>query len=209
LPDALQVLLSGVALGFSIAAPPGPVTALAAQQVVARSWLAGWLVTLGATVADCIFFVLTYFGVARLVTPGERELLFVAGGALMLYLALSIAKGARRPAISPNATRPGRFSPTSIRRFPFLLGLSMGLTNPYQLGWWIAIGAGMVAEFGGSIAIGFFVGIVSWTLILTATVHASVKRYERLSPVIAYASAAIMAAFGLWFLGFGLLTTIL
>jgi len=127
----------------------------------------------------------------------------------MLYLALSIAKGARRPAISPNATRPGRFSPTSIRRFPFLLGLSMGLTNPYQLGWWIAIGAGMVAEFGGSIAIGFFVGIVSWTLILTATVHASVKRYERLSPVIAYASAAIMAAFGLWFLGFGLLTTIL
>jgi hypothetical protein len=67
----------------------------------------------------------------------------------------------------------------------------------------------MVAEFGGSIAIGFFVGILAWTVILTAIVHAGVKRYERLSPVIAYASAIIMAAFGLWFLGVGLLTTIL
>jgi len=209
LPDALQVLLSGVALGFSIAAPPGPVTALSAQQVVSRSWLSGWLVMLGATVADWIFFLLTYYGVARLVTPGERDLLFVFGGVLMLYLALSILRSARRPAADSRPPRPNRWSSSSIRRFPFLLGLSMGLTNPYQLGWWIAIGAGMVAEFGGSIAIGFFVGIVSWTLILTATVHAGVRRYERLSPVIAYASAVVMAAFGLWFLGVGLLTTTL
>lgn len=206
--DAFQVFLSGAALGFSIAAPPGPVTALAAQQVVSRSWLAGWLVLLGATVADAIFFVLTFYGVARLVTPGERGLLFVVGGALMFYLAFSILrKVRRREAASP--PRPDRLTSSAIGRSPFLLGLSIGLTNPYQLGWWVAIGAGMVADFGGGIAAGFFVGILSWTAIFTAMVHAGVRRYERLSPIIAYASAAIMAGFGLWFLSLGLLTTIL
>jgi threonine/homoserine/homoserine lactone efflux protein len=207
LPDALQILLSGVALGFSIAAPPGPVTAMSAQQVASRSWLAGWLVMLGATAADAIFFVLTYYGVATLVTPGERGLLFVLGGVLLLYLAFSTVKNARRLASGPSSSQSDRWSSSSMRRFPFLLGLSMGLTNPYQLAWWVAIGAGMVSDFGGSVAVGFFVGILSWTLIFTTLVHEGVGRYQRLAPVIAYASAAIMAGFGLWFLGVGFLTT--
>jgi threonine/homoserine/homoserine lactone efflux protein len=206
LADSLQVLLSGAALGLSIAAPPGPVTALAAQQVVSRSWLSGWLVMFGATVADAIFFVLTFYGVARLVTREERGILFVLGGMLMLYLAVSIARKVSRPKTSSASSR----LPVSSRgRSPFLLGLSMGLTNPYQLGWWIAIGAGMVAEFGGGVAVGFFVGILAWTVIFTGVVHAGVTRYERLSPAIAYGSAALMAAFALWFLAEGLSTTIL
>ncbi len=206
--DALQILLSGVALGFSIAAPPGPVTALSAQQVASRSWLSGWLVMLGATVADAIFFVLTYYGVARLVTPAERGVLFVLGGALMLYLAFSTVRMARRSRVGSSPATRGRWSSSPVGRSPFLLGLSMGLTNPYQLGWWVAIGAGMVAEFGSSVAVGFFVGILAWTVIFTRVVHAGVTRYQRLSPAIAYASAALMAGFGLWFLGSGLSTIV-
>lgn len=199
--DALQTLLAGIALGISIAAPPGPVTALSAQQVVSRSWLSGWLVTLGATAADGIFFVLTYYGVARVVSPGERGALFVAGGILMLYLASStFRKGRRNVQAAPT---PGRWG-TSRASSPFLLGITIGLTNPYQLGWWIAIGGGMVADYGGAIAAGFFAGIVGWTLAFTATVHASVSRYQRLAPAVALASAALMACFGLWFLWAGL-----
>ena len=92
-----QVFVSGVILGISIAAPPGPVNAAAAYQVT-RSWLAGWLTLLGATTADGIFFVLTYFGLTALIASGEvREVLFVAGGALMLYLAYSTLRSARDP----------------------------------------------------------------------------------------------------------------
>jgi threonine/homoserine/homoserine lactone efflux protein len=208
LPDALQVLLSGVALGFSIAAPPGPVTAFSAQLVVSRSWLSGWLVMLGATAADGVFFVLTYYGVARLVSPWEKGALFVLGGLLVLFLAFTTVKAAGRRDGGFAPARPNRWSPAAARRSPFLLGLSIGLTNPYQLGWWVAVGAGMVADFGSNVAVGFFVGIVSWTVIITALVHAGVRRYQRLSPVIAYASAAIMVGFGVWFLVVGLSTTI-
>lgn len=198
MPDALQLLLTGFALGISIAAPPGPVTALSVEKVASQSWLSGWLVTAGATTADAVFFALTYFGVAKLVTPGERGALFAIGGILMLYLAYATVRRARNSA--PDASPQG-----GSARSPFLVGLSMGLTNPYQLGWWIAIGAGMVAEFGASIAAGFFVGIVSWTLLLTGTVHVGVARYRRVAPWITYSSAALMVGFGLWFLGGALL----
>ena len=207
MPDAFQILLSGVALGFSIAAPPGPVTALAAQQVVSRSWVSGWLVLLGATVADAIFFALTFYGVTRFVSPSLRNLLFVVGGLLMIYLAASVVRDARRLRTGAGFSRPYRWASSS--RSPFLLGLFVGLTNPFQLGWWVAIGAGMVAEYGGSIAVGFFSGILLWTVVFSAIVHAGVARYERLAPVIAYASAAIMAGFGSWFLFLGLLTSVL
>jgi len=163
---------------------------------------------LGATAADGVFFVLTYYGVARLVTPGERGVLFVLGGLLMLYLAVSTVRVARRPQTGPSPSRSRRWSSPPLERSPFLLGLSIGLTNPYQLGWWIAVGAGMVEDFGGSVAVGFFVGILSWTLVFTVLIHEGVARYQRLSPLIAYGSAAIMTGFGLWFLGEGLLTTI-
>jgi threonine/homoserine/homoserine lactone efflux protein len=161
---------------------------------------------LGATSADGVFFVLTYYGVARLVTTGERGALFILGGILLLYLALvTVRRAVRLP--SGSLSPSGRWSSSPMRRFPFLLGLSVGLTNPYQLGWWVAVGAGMVADFGGTVAAGFFVGIISWTLAFTALVHAGVRKYQRLAPAIAYGSAAIMVGFAAWFLVEGLLTT--
>ena len=190
----LQVLATGIALGISIAAPPGPVTALAAQEVVSRSWFAGWSVTAGATLADGVFFVLTYFGVARQVTSDERSVLFLLGGALLIYLAASTVSKARKGSSPPDATshRQGRS--------PFVIGLTMGLTNPYQLGWWVAVGAGMISEFGTGVAAGFFVGIVSWTLTMTWAVRAGVGRYQSLVPAVGYGSAALMAGFGAWFI---------
>ncbi|MDA4114954.1 MAG: LysE family transporter [Thaumarchaeota archaeon] len=209
MPAVLQILLTGVVLGLSIAAPPGPVTALSVQLVVSRSWLSGWLVMVGATLADGVFFVLTYYGVARLVTPEERGALFVVGGMLMLYLALSTVRTAGRRGGGALPSRSSRWSSSAAGRSPFLLGLSIGLTNPYQFGWWVAVGASMVSDFGPSVAVGFFVGIVSWTLVVTALVHEGARRYQRLAPVIAYASAAIMVGFGVWFLVVGLSTTML
>jgi threonine/homoserine/homoserine lactone efflux protein len=200
--------LSGMALGFSIAAPPGPVAALSAEEVVSRGWGSGWLVMLGATAADAVFFVLTYYGVARMVTPWDRGVLFVVGGGLLLYLALTTVRRAARPPTGSSFSSSGRWASSPTRRFPFLAGLSVGLTSPFQLGWWLAVGAGMVSDFGGTVAIGFFVGILSWTVAFTALVRAGVRKYQRLSPAIAYASAAIMVGFAAWFLVEGLLTVV-
>jgi threonine/homoserine/homoserine lactone efflux protein len=210
LADAIQIFLGGISLGFSVAAPPGPVNALAAQQIVSRSWFAGWQILLGATTADAVFFVLTFYGLGRFVSSYDRNVLFILGGGLMLYLAMSLlrklSKGARR--LSETKVRGAAEAADIIRRIPFLLGLSIGLTNPYQLAWWVAIGAGMVADLGGGVVSGFFVGILSWTLIFSAIVKEGTTRYQRLAPLVSYASVIITAAFGVSFLLLGLSRTL-
>ena len=187
--ESWQVFLTGVVLGISIAAPPGPVNAATAYQVT-RSWMAGWATLLGATTADAIFFVLTYYGVTSLVVSGYvRNLLFVAGGCLMFYLAYATLRSAGRP--PQEQKKSGR---------PYLLGLTVGLSNPFQLGWWLAVGVGMVTTFGFSIVFGFFAGIVAWTLLFASLLREGVTRYKTVYPYVVYASGLILLGFGVWFL---------
>jgi threonine/homoserine/homoserine lactone efflux protein len=189
--ESWQVFLTGAVLGVSIAAPPGPVNAAATYQVT-RSWLAGELTLLGATTADAVFFVLTYFGLTSLIASGEaRDLLFVVGGVFMLYIAYSTLRRARSKPTS---------APVGGGRFPFILGLTIGLTNPFQLAWWIAVGVGMVSTFGLSIVAGFFAGIVAWTLFLSSILRVGLSRYQRIFPFLVYVSGGILVLFGVWFL---------
>jgi len=175
---------------MTIAAPPGPVNATAAQQAT-RSWLSSWLVLLGATTADGIFFILTYYGLTAIIVSDEaKEALFLVGGALVLCLAFVTLRNARRP-LESRRKRTG---------YPYLLGLGIGISNPFQLAWWVTVGIGMISTFGLSIVIGFFSGIVAWTLLFATLLHASITRYERAYTVVVYASGVILAGFGVWFI---------
>jgi len=178
-------------LGISVAAPPGPVNAAAAYQVT-KSWFAALTTLLGATTADAIFFALTYYGVTRLIASGEiRDLLFLAGGFLLLYLAVVTFRSARREESRQQNRRAGA---------PYILGLTIGLSNPFQLAWWIAVGVGMVTTFGLSIIAGFFAGIITWTISYSSLLREGIRRYRAIYPYVVYASAALLLGFAVWFL---------
>jgi len=184
-----EFFASGVVLGITIAAPPGPVNAMAAQQA-SKSWLSSWLVLLGATTADGFFFVLTYFGLTELIASSEvKEALFLAGGVIMLWLAYLTIRSAGKP-LQSSKKRTG---------YSYALGFTIGISNPFQIAWWVTVGVGMIATFGLSIVGGFFTGIVCWTLSFATLLHESVKRYERAYAYVVYASGAILVGFGIWF----------
>ncbi len=190
--EQLTTLLTGVVLGLSIAAPPGPVNATAAYEVGTKSWLSGWLVELGATTGDGIFFVLTYYGLTKLIAGGRlSQALFLIGGFILLYLAYSTLRNARLKTISRSK---------SGRKSPYLLGLSVAMTNPYQIIWWITVGVGMVSNFGLSILLGLFAGILAWTVIYTTVLSVGLARYQKAYPFVMGASGLILAVFGIWFL---------
>lgn len=187
--ESWQVFVTGIVLGITIAAPPGPVNASAAYQAT-KTWFSSWSTLLGATTADAIFFVLTYFGLTALIASGEvRDALFLAGGCFMFYLAYATLRTAKKG--PQEQKRDGR---------PYLLGLTIGLSNPFQLAWWISVGVGMVTTFGFSIIFGFFTGILTWTLVYSTALHAGIRRYREVYPYVVYASAVILAGFGVWFL---------
>jgi len=50
-------LFSGVVFGLTLAAPPGPMNAVIAEESAVRGWIAGFKTGLGAMSADAIFFI--------------------------------------------------------------------------------------------------------------------------------------------------------
>ncbi|ADY02530.1 MAG: LysE family translocator [Vulcanisaeta sp.] len=149
----------GMVFGFFLAVPPGPMNALIAAEAT-RSPIHGTSVGLGAMSADGILMIITYF-FSRILGHYVYYLYFV-GFAVMMYLAASILRST--------------FSPrnTSGNRSPFLnyfMGVSMGLTNPYQVFWWLTAGLSFISIFGISSIIGLFLAILIWVFVFPYAVH--------------------------------------
>jgi threonine/homoserine/homoserine lactone efflux protein len=209
--------------GLALAAPPGPMNAIIAEESVVRGWPAGFRAGLGAMLADAIFFVLTLAGIVAVLdrVPAVRPALYLAGGCLMLYFAVGAILEARAAA---SFTEAGRAAATGFRK-TFVLSL----TNPYQIGFWLTVGVGLlepgtldvlasVPAVGQSLAgtlvvqtgspallLGFFGGIALWIVVYPAALVAAGRRVDAFAPAIAALSAVVLVGFGVLFLVLGTL----
>ncbi len=202
------VLLSvvvGAALAFSLVAPPGPMNAVIAEETVFRGWRAGFRTGLGAFVADVVFCVLAFSGAATLArSTNVRAVMALAGGVLMLYLARLAVREARAETRIVEESRG------------FVKALTLGLTNPYQIGWWLTAGVALVhpapVEFlgrtvvtgGAEVLVGFFGGIVVWITVFPAILVRADTRLDRFERTVGYASAAVLVVFGVLFVYYAL-----
>ena len=82
---ALTSVGFGAVFGLALAAPPGPMNAVIAQESVLRGWTAGVRAGLGAMTADLCFLVLSLLGVVTVVgsAPRLRTVMIGAGGGLV------------------------------------------------------------------------------------------------------------------------------
>ncbi len=184
----------GIFFGLSLAAPPGPVNALMALEAAGRGNRRGTLVGAGALTADAVFFALTALLGSRL-EPGRagRVALYVLGAvvlAIFAYLALRSGRSLPTPAAGTQGTSP---DPR-----PYVKGLTMGLTNPFQIIWWLTVGLSIIVLFGLSFVGGLFLGILAWIFLFPWGIAAAQRRFRSLYRWIVYASAAIILAFAGW-----------
>jgi len=225
--DAVASALAGVALGLSLAAPPGPMNAIIAEESVLRGWGSGFRAGLGAMTADAAFLGLALLGVVAVVqdAPTVRGLLFGLGGLLMLYFAYGAATDARATfgggaatddacaAATDGAGSSGGMDGGDSKGFRKAFALA--LTNPYQILWWLTAGVGLldpgtfsIDALGGLavstgspvIVVGFFGGILLWITGFPAALVTAGKRVDSFAPAVAYLSAAVLALAGLSFL---------
>ncbi len=171
----------GVLLGLSMAAPPGPVNAMILRESM-KSRLHGSSVGFGAMTADLIFFLVIYYVRAE-IPPLVLRILYLVGGVLLLLLAYLTLKSSP----SVNTSVSGNY----------FTGLLMGLTNPYQISWWVTIGIYMVDSFGTTSILGFFSGIVIWVITFPYFSNLYVKRYVKYVNLVSF---AILASFGVYIL---------
>ena len=234
----LSTLAVGAVFGLALAAPPGPMNAVIAEESVLRGWVAGVLAGLGAMTADAAFLVLAYLGVVGIVArvPALRAAMVGVGGLLMLYFAVGAVRGATSfvdgddaGVLAGDGTAAdgvGTAGATADRagRRGFGKALVLALTNPYQILFWLTVGvgllrpgtvdvlsyvpvagealAGLLVVRTGSLALvaGLFVGIGIWVTGFPAALVGAGRRTDRLAPAVAYASAAVLGGFGVWFL---------
>ncbi|WP_449462075.1 LysE family transporter [Tardisphaera miroshnichenkoae] len=177
--------VDGLLMGFTLAAPPGPMNALIAQEAT-RSSKQGSLVGAGAMTADGVFFCLS-FGVLYLVKP-YVVYFYAVGGSFMVVLAMQ-------------TLRPGKGAQASAKRSRYLTGLAIGLSNPYQIGWWLSAGLSFMGAFGLSSIAGLFTALASWIIAFPLAIRVAGKRGgEPAAKTIKVLSAIALLAFGLYFI---------
>lgn len=199
--DAHPVLL-GVALGLSLAVPPGPIMALAADRAVHRGYWPGVSVCLGAIGGDALLALLMAFGVVQLLAavPVFAALLTLGGAGLMAFFAWGAWRTARRPPeLGAHVERSGL-----IGRVPgWAAGFVLAVTSPFNFGWWIGTGTSLFRDYGPTIFVGFFAALFGWVFLFIALLVWTHRRVKGLVRVVSYASAVLLALFALLLLWTG------
>ena len=212
----LPSLALGAVFGLALAAPPGPMNAVIAEESVLRGWLAGFKAGLGAMTADVCFFVLAFVGAVAFIgsMPTLRAVMVGTGGVLMLYFAYGAVTGAAK-GVEWTSGESGK---------GFWKALVLALTNPYQIVFWLTVGVGLIQPgrvdvfahlpYAGealtgllvirtgspALLVGFFGGIGLWIVGFPASLITAGRRIDRFAPAVAYVSALVLALFGGWFL---------
>lgn len=210
-------LINGFVLGWSVAWPPGPVNAeMLRRSVIPRSqgggFWAAWQLGLGACTGDFLWALAVMTGAGALLnTPRVRQVLAIVSFLLLLFLAGMFALGAWRSARSLREKAPagGDASSNGSRmtgRRGYLLGLTLALTSPWNLGFWLAVIGGQQSvahnpSIGNSLAFAGSVvmGAVVWTLVFSVALRQGGRIFAR--PAWRAATQAITSLLMLFFAG--------
>jgi threonine/homoserine/homoserine lactone efflux protein len=166
--------LRGLLIGFSIAAPVGPIGVLCIRRTLAEGRLTGLVSGLGAATADAFYGSLAGFGLTLVSSflVEQSGWLRPAGGVFLLYLGLRtfLAKPAGESASLKASNHSGLWG-------AYLSTLLLTLTNPLTILSFTAIFAGLgLGETGGDplsaglLVLGVFCGSAAWWLLLSGGV---------------------------------------
>ncbi len=151
-------------IGVALAAPIGPINIEIITRGIRHGFLSGWLVGLGALTTDTVYAVLVVSGLTPLAdSPSLRFPLFLAGGVMLAFVALSSlrATGAVAKTLDHSAPRRSR---------SYVTGVLIAALSPMGIVYWLSVGAALVAEavervgsVGAPVLVGgVFLGLLTW-----------------------------------------------
>ncbi|MBD0382508.1 LysE family translocator [Paenibacillus sedimenti] len=164
-------LLKGILLGFSIAAPVGPIGILCIRRTVTLGRLHGFLSGLGAASADAFYGFIAGFGLTLITNflLDQRTLLQAVGGLFLLYLGIQTYRSdpAKDPAKAKGETLFRSYAST------FMLTITNPLTIMSFLGAFAGLGLGgsqAGIPSAAALVAGVFIGSALWWLALSLIV---------------------------------------
>jgi threonine/homoserine/homoserine lactone efflux protein len=195
-----HLFIKGLIIGFSIAAPVGPIGILCIKQTLNHGRAAGLLSGLGAATADAVYGCVAGFGltiISNLLI--EQQTWFrLIGGLFLCYLGIKayFSKPNENTALTQNTGLLRNYGLTFI----------LTLTNPMTILAFAAIFASqglsnqrMEYSAAGLLILGVFLGSALWWLLLSAGVGLLRGKidFKKLSWINRF-SGVLIAAFGLY-----------
>jgi len=194
----ISFLFRGIVIGFSIAAPVGPIGVLCIRRTLADGRAAGLVSGLGAATADAMYGCVAGFGLTFVSSflVGQQTWLRLIGGAFLCYLGIRtfLAAPADKVASAKGNGIVGAYAST----------LFLTLTNPLTILAFAAVFAGLgLANTSGNyfsaaiLVLGVFVGSALWWLLLSGGVSLFRDRFKaRELRWVNRISGAIITIFG-------------
>ena len=165
----ITLLIRGLVIGFSIAAPVGPIGLLCIRRTLAGGRVVGLVSGLGAATADAFYGCIAGFGITAVsgLLLDYQGWIRLIGGLFLCYL------GVKTFAAAPAERAASVAASTLIRAYTSTLVLT--LSNPTTILSFAAIFAGLGAgtargDYGAAILIvlGVFLGSAAWWLLLSS-----------------------------------------
>jgi len=194
----IAFLLRGLAIGFSIAAPVGPIGVLCIRRTLTEGRVSGLVSGLGAATADAVYGCIAGFGLTFIshFLIDQQVWLRLGGGVFLCYLGLRtlLARPAEQAASARGNGLVGAFVSTFF----------LTLTNPMTIISFAAIvaGLGLAGTMGnymsaGALILGVFIGSALWWLILSGGVGLFRERFSQYGlRWVNRISGAIITGFG-------------
>jgi threonine/homoserine/homoserine lactone efflux protein len=161
--------LRGLVIGFSIAAPVGPIGVLCIRRTITEGRASGLISGLGAATADALYGCVAGFGLTVIsnLLIRQQHWIRLIGGVFLCYLGLKIFFAA--PAKQEVSVKGGGLASAYASTF------ILTLTNPLTILSFAAIFAGLgigsaQADYlsAGVLVLGVFMGSALWWLILSS-----------------------------------------
>jgi threonine/homoserine/homoserine lactone efflux protein len=162
------LFLRGLLIGFSIAAPVGPIGVLVIRRTLAEGRLAGLVTGLGAATADALYGCVAGFGLTFVTSllVGQQLWVRLIGGLFLCYLGIRgfMAAPSERAAAAAGSSLLGAYGAT----------LLLTLANPATILSFIAVFAGLglaatSGDYGATslLVLGVFAGSALWWVLLS------------------------------------------
>lgn len=199
MPEApIALFVQSLLIGFSIAAPVGPIGLLTIQRTLQLGPGAGLATGLGAAVADAVYGAVGAFGVTALIgaMTAARLPLAVGSAAFLLWLAYTTW---RAPVAEQAAKVRGGSDLLRCFAGTFVLTLSNPATILSFIAVFGALAGRMVVVSPWTMVLGVWVGSALWWVFLSAVVGKLRERFDvRWRRRVNTVSALLLSGFALW-----------
>lgn len=167
----IEYFIKGLIIGFSVAAPVGPIGVLTIKRTLSDGRISGFTTGMGAAMADTVYGIIAGFGLTAVSSflLTQEFWLRLIGGLFLLFLGIKsfLTKPASKAA---NVNSKGLFN-------NFISTFFLTVTNPTTILSFLAIFAGLglgttKTDYTSSmtLVLGVFIGSALWWLILSSLV---------------------------------------